>query len=321
MRPSRHPGGTIGAMNAELLALDAPVCPACGYDLRGIDSGRCPECGTPVDRAAVSRIPWVHRRLVGRWRAYWRTWAMATVRTGSLAAEVRRPVSHRDGQTFRWATVALAWPPLAGAASWAAGRVPLGSVVTSVVTSHVGPAIATGSTPLDALPLGLTVPWLIGTDTFAIAPLAVGVLLVLLTGVGSYVFRPARLPTAWGNRAVALSYFSCAPLAFAFVPAVAGLLLAGEGLDATSAGRLWLLPNGLRLLAQITVLGLPAILLVGSFLAAVRLLRSATLAGVFNTITRAGLLAVLWAASAVVALVGLPWLVGYVRLLVESLAG
>ena len=300
---------------------DAPVCPACGYDLRGIDSGRCPECGTPVDRVAVSRIPWVHRRLVGRWRAYWRTWAMATFRTGSLAAEVRRPVSHRDGQTFRWATVALAWPPLAGAASWAAGRVPLGQMAEAAAGRHLWPMAFSGpkDTVLNSLPLGLTVPWLAGLATPGVAAAAVLALLVLVTGVGSYLFRPRRLPTRWGNRAVAISYFACAPLALTILPVAAAVLLAGEDSAVTAGGPLWTLPKAVWLLGWFALVDGVLFILLGTFLATVRLLRSATVAGWGRTAGAGLLLALLWGASAAVSLVGVPWVVGYVRLMVGSL--
>ena len=311
-------------MTIHLPALDAPVCPACGYDLRGIASERCPECGTGVDRVAVSRVPWVHRRAVGRMGAYWRTLCMATFRTAALAAEVRRPILVRDGQTFRWATLALAWPPLAVAAWWAAGRVPWAEGVRSALEYHLAVASSVGwpvDLPTDALPLGLTVPWMVGVDTPGVAPLAVGGLLVLLTGVGSYLFRPARMPPGWRGRAVAISYFACAPLAATVVPALAGGLLAGENVDFTAAGPLWVLPRGVHLLAWFVLIDGVLLIVVGPWLATVRLMRSATVSGWPGTAWRAAALTVLWAASAAVAVVGVPWVVGYVRLMVRGLTG
>ncbi len=316
-------GGSIQGMTVDLLAaVDSPVCPACGYDLRGIASERCPECGAAIDRVAVSRVPWVHRRAVGRMGAYWRTLCMATFRTATLAAEVRRPISVRDGQTFRWATLALAWPPLAVAAWWAAGRVPWAEGVRSALEYHLAVASSVGwpiNLPTDALPLGLTVPWAVGVDTVGVAPLAVGGLLVLLTGVGSYLFRPARMPPRWRGRAVAISYFACAPLAATVVPVLAGGLLAGENADFTATGPLWVWPRGFHLLLQIVLFGCPLLILAGTWLATVRLMRSATLSGWPGTAWRAAALTALWAASAVLAFVGVPWVVGYARLMVGAL--
>src|SRR5215204_4041683 len=76
-------------------------CPECGYNLHalhGID--RCPECGLAIDRQgfARSQIPWVHRRHVGRVRAYWRTLWMATLRPARIAAEASRRVGYVDAQ-------------------------------------------------------------------------------------------------------------------------------------------------------------------------------------------------------------------------------
>jgi len=55
-------------------------CPKCGYSLRGLTSERCPECGMSLAEvnALGSAIPWVHRRSIGTWRAYWRTVDWAT---------------------------------------------------------------------------------------------------------------------------------------------------------------------------------------------------------------------------------------------------
>ena len=91
--------------------LESLYCPQCGYDLRGIgDTRRCPECGLVIDwdELADSRIPWVHRRHIGRVRAYWRTLWLATVHTKSLSRETFRPVSYADAQRFRFVTSVIA---------------------------------------------------------------------------------------------------------------------------------------------------------------------------------------------------------------------
>ena len=69
-------GGTSSVQQTDALVcadeagphqLDAeldPLCPFCGYILRGIDSARCPECGNDIDYATLHepQIPWVHRK-------------------------------------------------------------------------------------------------------------------------------------------------------------------------------------------------------------------------------------------------------------------
>lgn len=53
-------GGTVGIVLAEVVRhryyqsgaeAYVPLCPQCGYSLRGNVSGTCPECGTPVNRS------------------------------------------------------------------------------------------------------------------------------------------------------------------------------------------------------------------------------------------------------------------------------
>ncbi len=85
----------------------ALYCPACGYDLRHTEEPRCPECGSAFDRNTliVSRIPWVHRRELGRVTAWWRTMTLAIFSPNKLAQEVALPVSWVDASRFRWVTI------------------------------------------------------------------------------------------------------------------------------------------------------------------------------------------------------------------------
>ena len=84
-------------------------CPHCGYNLRGVGSRRCPECGKPFDPAklATSLIPWVHRRRIGRIRAFLKTVMMATFRPRRLSLEMVRPASYSDARRFRWTVIIL----------------------------------------------------------------------------------------------------------------------------------------------------------------------------------------------------------------------
>src|ERR1700722_11740517 len=85
-------------------------CPACGYNLRGINSDRCPECGHAVDPTslAISIIPWMHRRSLGRTKAYLRTVIMSITHCRKLAQEVARPANFSDAILFRRVTAVLA---------------------------------------------------------------------------------------------------------------------------------------------------------------------------------------------------------------------
>ena len=295
-----------------------PVCPECGYDLRGIPSDRCPECGLQIDREVVSRIPWVHRARIGRVRAYWRTVWMATFRTDRLAEEVRRPVSLRDGQTFRWVTVLLAWLPL-GAAAFIAARAwqeLFFGWSMSAASNHVAPSAASlaGGSPVDSLPLGLTLPWLVGLTTPGALPAAALAALVLVTGVGSYFFHPRRLPVNWQDRAVSISYFACAPLSLTGVPllamALGSLKDLGLGPD--------MLPPNLELAAGFGILTALGLIPLGVVLAMLRLVKSAAQAGWGRSVGVCSLIVLLWVLSLASCAVAVPWVVGYVRLMVAS---
>jgi hypothetical protein len=93
-------------------------CAHCGYDLRGTVGERCSECGKVFDRAAAqaSRIAWVHRRELGRIRAYWRTLVAVSWRPWKLAEEMARPVDWRSASRFRWVMIGIAAVLLAGLA-------------------------------------------------------------------------------------------------------------------------------------------------------------------------------------------------------------
>ena len=182
-------------------------CPECGYNLSGIDSPRCPECGTAIDRStlAEAQIPWAHRGKIGRRRAYWRTVGMVLLRPRKLAAEITRPVSYRDAQVFRWATIIRIVAPIGGLlAMWWVLRVP--------VSPH---SVAWN------LENDLSIPTRLDDWVLPLMFLAFAVWLVALTGIPSYFFHPSSLPPEQQNRAIALSYYPSAAL----LPAAGGWLL------------------------------------------------------------------------------------------------
>jgi hypothetical protein len=188
-------------------------CPSCGYDLRNIASDRCPECGESIDRktVAVSLIPWVHRREIGRVRAFLRTVWLAIRRPDAIARECARPVSYRDAQLFRWTVVFIAWLPMAilAAAWWYTWARP--------------EKLYRQGTPWYAEPLirvlgpgsfgGWVYRMLIAPGSLSLNLLVILLWLVTSTGVASYFFHPKALASARQDRAVALSYYGSAPLA------------------------------------------------------------------------------------------------------------
>ena len=299
-RPGEAPAPTTPAP-------DDLLCPGCDYDLRGIESDRCPECGLAVDRTVgVSRIPWAHRRRIGRARAYWRTVWLATFRTRRLAAEVDRRVDYRDAQRFRLVTVAittLALLGVLGAAVAVAGGV---ADLTEFMPSGPDPFVINQVGVFDAF-----LPWAAGAIMPPVLPLAIVLFVLMVTGVASYWFHPRSLPVARQNRAVALSYYASAPLVFLWVPAVvtaALLLLARQG----AAGRVVLLVELLDML-------LVPLVLLALYVATLRMLRLTTGSRKPRMVVAAVVVPLSWGLSALLTLALLPWLVGFVWLVIDSL--
>ena len=215
-----------GAAPGELLLL----CAACGYDLRGIEaSERCPECGQAIDRGAagVSRIPWVRRKQIGTWRAYWRTVAMVMLRPARVASEIARPVAFADARRFARRTAIIAWTPMLLFVAWlwlASMRLP---VVPLPMTDGSGtwrwsyPVFLDKDPPATHVQSVLRLEagdlWSLGfgLEVLVVVVLSASLLLWLtfICRAGSYFFHPADQPVVRQNRALAVSYYACAPLA------------------------------------------------------------------------------------------------------------
>ena len=272
-----------------------PLCPDCGYDLRGLASDRCPECGLRIDRAADLSVtlPWAHRRTIGRGRAFVRTAAMATFRPRRLAANIARPVSWADAVAFRRATVALA------AAS---------AAVALTVIAFLPDA--------DLLAPALYHPLVWWAELLAVPVTWAGLWLALLTtaGVASYWFHPRSISVAQQNRAVALSLYGCGPLAL--VPLAAALLV-GVAVAAIADVR----PHTATLLGTSCGTGLAVVglLVLGSWWhSTVLLLRHTTHCGVARQLCLAVGLPIAWAVLAAVFALGLPLAYLWLALVLKS---
>ena len=186
-------------------------CQQCGYNLRGLISNRCPECGHSLEtvRATEPQIPWVHRKKLGWFRAYWKTIGLVMFRQRRFCEEMARPVSYRDSQSFRWLTILHAYVP----------------IVASTIALYVFwfPRADEGE---------------VTTTAFATVWPVVGFHLLLLlylaamTGLPGYFFHPKDVPILLQNRAIALSYYACGPLALTALPSAATItaaIIGGEG--------------------------------------------------------------------------------------------
>lgn len=273
------------------------VCPGCGYDLRAISSARCPECGLAIDRQSmsVSRIPWAHRKLIGRWRAYWRTNLMVIFRPRRLADEIVRPVSFADAQRFRHVNVLAAWLTVL---AWCA-------FVSTAYRKRVFHELRYPGSHLG---------WWLEAAVFAAALFASWLALLMMSGVGTYFFHPRGLPVMQQNRGIALSYYACAPLAWLWLPAVfAGSVAGLSNLDwvRDGPGQRWV--NALAIAAVVS----GAAIVWACISGAVGLMARITRCGRTQTITMAIYLPCAWAICAAVAAL-IPATVLYVSLVVLS---
>ncbi|MCG3137777.1 MAG: hypothetical protein HJJLKODD_01627 [Phycisphaerae bacterium] len=168
-------------------------CPGCGYNLHGLADARCPECGAAFDAAALRavQLPWPKRNNLGAFRAYWRTFWMVLRRRELFHQELHRAVSYRDAQTFRRATILYSLIPilLYGLGLAVYHTIDHYSTHNQLGVFFFGGAILVGST------------------------LCLILFLYAVTGVPSYFFHPRSVPVERQNRAIALSYYTSAPLA------------------------------------------------------------------------------------------------------------
>ncbi len=179
-----------------------PLCPGCGYLLRGINRAQCPECGHDLQFLKITepQIPWARPHDHGHALAFVQT-ILAVKRNKNLIwEECGRPVDPQAARRFRWVTVAITWFLLVTLA---------GAMVV------VFPEIK------DALQASVGAPSLIVSAVLG----AVWLLLALAaaTEVASHALYHKKLPPAIEERAVALSYYCCGPLVLA--PLGLGLLL------------------------------------------------------------------------------------------------
>ena len=181
-------------------------CPHCGYDLRTLTINQCPECGGAVDEKSLREIsiPWQGRADIGRWRALWRTAWRVTFKTKAFCQSVALPVSYADARRFQYTVV---------------GAFFISFVITVII-------LAANAWGLDLL--ADQAQWLgfsgLGASLLAVLYFAcLGLCLLLGTGIHTYWFHPSKLTIEQQNRAIALSYYACAPL-LALIPVQLGLI-------------------------------------------------------------------------------------------------
>ena len=177
-------------------------CEACGYSLVGLTGDRCPECGQAFEPLALpfARVPWLHRRRIGRWRAYWRTVAMVAFTPRRFAAEVCRPVrvSADDARRFRVTTIWIATIAIA---------------LLMLVGQGTFILAATGPSLWPSIWMSLDAVWIaFGAIAFVGGMIAFHILLRLLTDMPVFIWK--GLPSLDPRQLSPVHHYASAPLAF-----------------------------------------------------------------------------------------------------------
>jgi hypothetical protein len=210
-------------------------------------------------------IPWEQRRRIGFMKAYWRTVFHVLARRGRLAEDLAAPLDLRAARGFRRRTVAYA------VLGWAA-------TAAILIGFYRDTGVLSDAEQYNAL------------IDLAGAAFLLTLSLLAVTGATGWFFASREFDDVIQDRAIAIAYYTCAPLAFAFgspILLAAGLLvLRGQHVD--------------KLLWAIGILNMPN--LASWYLLAVSAVHSVTGRRVGRTVLAAVLLPVVWT--------GLPILIG-----------
>jgi hypothetical protein len=120
-------------------------------------------------------------------------------RQGRFCEDMARPVSYADAQRFRWVTILhMQVPLMLATAGWYVGAWPtlFDDPLANQLFCQIWPAV------------GLHI--------------GIALFLAAVTGVPSYFFHPRGLPVEMQNRAIAMCYYACSPLALAALPIAPG---------------------------------------------------------------------------------------------------
>jgi hypothetical protein len=204
--------------------LDDAFCPDCGYSLRGLTSDRCPECGFELARirSRTPRIPWEHRRRIGRMRAFLQTIGFVTFRYRDFCLEVYRSLDDRAAARFRWCAV-------------------LGVVLVGALSAFLFCALA--QPDRDELVAGALVA---GADLYVVGAASVVLLIafIVLTAMPRDVVTTRRLPESQSRQLPALMEYVTGVLAWGSIAILSLVLLARPLVIAEEYG-LFVLPIAL----------------------------------------------------------------------------
>jgi hypothetical protein len=196
------------------------LCPECGYDLRGATGDRCSECGLVIDREALRRsgFPWAHRKSIGRVQAFSKTVWLVTADGRALRQETAKEQSVHDAAKFRrWVALSLSICFIGAA--------------TMLIQQHViadlavkPPSATVVAWKLSGWEQDLLVPWSAGI-VFPPALVAYAVLLAFyVAGAPASVLRTGGMSEDYAQAVRTIGCYVAAPL---FLVLPAGVLFVG----------------------------------------------------------------------------------------------
>jgi len=294
---------------------DAPLCPACGYDLRGTIGDRCSECGETFDRAllSTSALPWARYRQVGSVRAYLRTVWLITIGSPALAHEVSKQHDAHCARIFRRITGVILGIILAGA--FVATEIGAGGLWFVAVQPD---PVMLGNPAAAHWIYDLLVPWSAGATIPGIIPLMLMLLGFQITRSQEPLFRlPGASPRRQQSLTAVASY-TVAPMVW-LLPAVLFIVAARMVLFVV-AGRITHAGPLLTATFVLLLIGL-AFGAIGFAASAVRGVQWAVRCR-HAGLGRAGLavaqLFALWLGGLLLILGLLPWCVGFLWIVIDS---
>lgn len=274
-------------------ALAGFYCPECGYDLRGLAGERCPECGFALAlvRDLESHIPWARRRQIGFFRAYWRTVWNVMFRHKEFCREMFRPQSYSAARGFQFVTV-------------------LHVFAAFVIGAGYFALFGWNDFKRALDEFGVVMPSVVLGCVF--------LYFFALAGLPSYFFHPRALPVEQQNRAIVLSYYACAPLAWLPLPVAVLVPIVTKMSEnyhrfMSTMELLWM---GLMLLTFLS----PVALVLAYWLTLIRTASKALRNGTRTLLVTLAVPA-LWLLLGALILVGVPGVVFYVLVVAHSLGG